>query len=99
VLISFPVNQLKQGHNVFLLSRTFKNGAGSGKNRTHKPFRHAVTQKRLSQCASLDCVDTARLEKITLYIVAPADGKVAEILVPEGSKVPVGTVVGYVEGE
>jgi pyruvate/2-oxoglutarate dehydrogenase complex dihydrolipoamide acyltransferase (E2) component len=38
-------------------------------------------------------------EKITLYIVAPADGTVAEILVPEGSKVPIGTVVGVVEGD
>ncbi len=37
-------------------------------------------------------------EKITLYIPAPADGILSEIMVPEGTAVHVGTVVGIVEG-
>lgn len=40
----------------------------------------------------------ATTEKITLYISAPVDGVLAEILVEKGTKVQVGTVVGAVEG-
>ncbi len=38
-------------------------------------------------------------EKVALYVPAPADGVLAEIRVPEGTKVPVGEVVGIVRGE
>jgi pyruvate/2-oxoglutarate dehydrogenase complex dihydrolipoamide acyltransferase (E2) component len=37
-------------------------------------------------------------EKITLYIVAPADGTLAEILLPTGQQAGVGDVLGFVEG-
>jgi len=37
-------------------------------------------------------------EKITLYITAPADGTLAEILMETGSRANVGDVVGVVEG-
>jgi len=40
----------------------------------------------------------ANTEKITLYVVAPADGVVKEILVPEGGQASVGDVLGRVEG-
>jgi pyruvate/2-oxoglutarate dehydrogenase complex dihydrolipoamide acyltransferase (E2) component len=39
----------------------------------------------------------ATTEKITLYVTAPADGKLVEILVPVGEKVKVGDVLGFVE--
>jgi 2-oxoglutarate dehydrogenase E2 component (dihydrolipoamide succinyltransferase) len=37
-------------------------------------------------------------EKITLYVVAPADGTLAEVSLAEGAQANVGDVVGYVEG-
>jgi 2-oxoglutarate dehydrogenase E2 component (dihydrolipoamide succinyltransferase) len=37
-------------------------------------------------------------EKITLYVVAPADGTLAEITLAEDAQANVGDVVGYVEG-
>jgi 2-oxoglutarate dehydrogenase E2 component (dihydrolipoamide succinyltransferase) len=40
----------------------------------------------------------ATTEKITLYVVAPANGTLTEIIVPVGSMVDVGTVIGIVEG-
>jgi len=40
----------------------------------------------------------ASTEKITLYVIAPADGVVKEILVPEGGEASVGDVLGRVEG-
>jgi 2-oxoglutarate dehydrogenase E2 component (dihydrolipoamide succinyltransferase) len=41
----------------------------------------------------------ATTEKIALYVPAPVDGVVAEILVPEGAKAKVGDVIGVVEGD
>lgn len=40
----------------------------------------------------------AKTEKITLYVVVPADGKLVEILAPAGQMVSVGEVIGHVEG-
>ena len=40
----------------------------------------------------------ATTEKITLYVTAPADGTLSEITVSAGSKVNVGTVIGFLEG-
>jgi pyruvate/2-oxoglutarate dehydrogenase complex dihydrolipoamide acyltransferase (E2) component len=40
----------------------------------------------------------ATTEKITLYVTAPAQGTLSEIFVEVGSKVPVGTVIGALEG-
>jgi pyruvate/2-oxoglutarate dehydrogenase complex dihydrolipoamide acyltransferase (E2) component len=40
----------------------------------------------------------ATTEKITLYVTAPADGMLSEIIVEAGSKVKVGTVIGVLEG-
>lgn len=40
----------------------------------------------------------AKTEKITLYVPAPADGKLVEILIQPGAVVDVGEVLGYVEG-
>lgn len=40
----------------------------------------------------------ATTEKITLYVTAPADGTVSEIIVAAGAKVKVGTVIGVLEG-
>ena len=39
----------------------------------------------------------ATTEKITLYITAPADGRLAEIRVEAGKKVKVGGVIGVIE--
>lgn len=39
----------------------------------------------------------ATTEKITLYVTAPADGKLVEILVPVGEQAKVGDVIGFVE--
>jgi pyruvate/2-oxoglutarate dehydrogenase complex dihydrolipoamide acyltransferase (E2) component len=41
----------------------------------------------------------ANTEKITLYVVAPADGVLEEILVPEGEEASVGDVLGRVQGD
>ena len=40
----------------------------------------------------------ATTEKITLYVTAPADGTLSEIIVEPGTKVKVGTVIGVLEG-
>jgi pyruvate/2-oxoglutarate dehydrogenase complex dihydrolipoamide acyltransferase (E2) component len=40
----------------------------------------------------------ATTEKITLYVTAPAEGTLSEIIVTAGSKVKVGTVIGVLEG-
>ena len=40
----------------------------------------------------------ATTEKITLYVTAPADGTLSEIIVAAGTKVKVGTVIGVLEG-
>lgn len=40
----------------------------------------------------------AKTEKINLYATAPETGKLTEILIPAGQQVPVGEVIGYVEG-
>lgn len=40
----------------------------------------------------------ANTEKITLYVVAPVDGEVEEILVPEGGEARVGDILGRVKG-
>jgi pyruvate/2-oxoglutarate dehydrogenase complex dihydrolipoamide acyltransferase (E2) component len=40
----------------------------------------------------------ASTEKITLYVPAPADGTLTEILVSEGTKVNVGDALGTIEG-
>ncbi len=40
----------------------------------------------------------ATTEKITLYVTAPADGILSEIIVAAGAKVNVGTVIGVLEG-
>jgi 2-oxoglutarate dehydrogenase E2 component (dihydrolipoamide succinyltransferase) len=40
----------------------------------------------------------ANTEKVTLYVIAPADGVLTEILVPEGGLASVGDVLGRVEG-
>ncbi len=40
----------------------------------------------------------ATTEKITLYVTAPADGILTEIIVAVGSKVKVGAVIGVLEG-
>jgi len=40
----------------------------------------------------------ATTEKITLYVTAPADGTLSEILTEPGTKVKVGTVIGALEG-
>jgi len=42
-------------------------------------------------------VAMATTSKITLYITAPDDGVLSKIIVPEGSKVPIGTVIGILE--
>jgi pyruvate/2-oxoglutarate dehydrogenase complex dihydrolipoamide acyltransferase (E2) component len=42
-------------------------------------------------------VAMATTSKITLYVTAPADGILSKIIVSEGSKVPVGTVIGIIE--
>ena len=41
----------------------------------------------------------ATTEKITLYVTAPADGTLSEIIVTAGSKVKVGTIIGVLEGD
>ena len=41
----------------------------------------------------------ATTEKITLYVTAPADGTLSEIISAAGSKVKVGTVIGVLEGD
>lgn len=41
----------------------------------------------------------ATTEKITLYVTAPVDGTLSEILVEAGSKVKVGTIIGVLEGD
>ena len=40
----------------------------------------------------------ATTEKITLYVTAPAEGKLIEIVAAAGSKVKVGAVIGVLEG-
>ena len=40
----------------------------------------------------------ATTEKITLYVTAPAEGTLSEVIVAAGSKVKVGTVIGVLEG-
>jgi len=40
----------------------------------------------------------ARTEKITLYVTAPADGQLVEVLTPVGGQARVGDVIGFVEG-
>ena len=40
----------------------------------------------------------ATTEKITLYVTAPADGTLSEIIIEPGTKVKVGTVIGVLEG-
>ena len=40
----------------------------------------------------------ATTEKITLYVSAPADGILSEILIKTGTKVKVGTVIGLLDG-
>lgn len=40
----------------------------------------------------------ATTEKITLYVTAPAEGTLREIVVSAGTKVAVGTVIGVLEG-
>ena len=40
----------------------------------------------------------ATTEKITLYVTAPADGTLSEILIEPGTKVKVGAVIGVLEG-
>lgn len=40
----------------------------------------------------------ATTEKITLYVTAPANGTLTEILVQVGSKAKVGAVIGAMEG-
>jgi len=40
----------------------------------------------------------ATTEKITLYVTAPADGTLSQILVEPGTKVKVGAVIGVLEG-
>jgi pyruvate/2-oxoglutarate dehydrogenase complex dihydrolipoamide acyltransferase (E2) component len=40
----------------------------------------------------------ATTEKITLYVTAPTDGTLVEIVVPAGGKARVGEVIGVVEG-
>ena len=40
----------------------------------------------------------ATTEKITLYVTAPAEGMLSEIIVTPGAKVKVGTVIGVLEG-
>ena len=40
----------------------------------------------------------ATTEKITLYVTAPAEGTLSEIIVAVGSKVKVDTVIGVIEG-
>ena len=40
----------------------------------------------------------ATTEKITLYVTAPADGTLSEILTAPGTRVKVGTVIGALEG-
>lgn len=40
----------------------------------------------------------ATTEKITLYVTAPADGTLVEVLAPVGAKVRVGQVIGVMEG-
>lgn len=39
-----------------------------------------------------------KTEKISLYVTAPESGKLAEIVHQAGSMIPVGEVIGYVEG-
>ena len=41
----------------------------------------------------------ATTEKITLYVTAPADGTLSEIIVEAGQKVKVGTKIGVLEGD
>jgi pyruvate/2-oxoglutarate dehydrogenase complex dihydrolipoamide acyltransferase (E2) component len=41
----------------------------------------------------------ATTEKITLYLSAPVDGVLSEILAEKGTRVKVGDVVGAVEGD
>jgi pyruvate/2-oxoglutarate dehydrogenase complex dihydrolipoamide acyltransferase (E2) component len=40
----------------------------------------------------------ATTEKITLYVTAPADGTLSEIIIKPGTRVKVGTVIGVLEG-
>jgi pyruvate/2-oxoglutarate dehydrogenase complex dihydrolipoamide acyltransferase (E2) component len=40
----------------------------------------------------------ATTEKITLYVTAPTNGTLVEIIAPVGSQVQVGEVIGVVEG-
>jgi len=39
----------------------------------------------------------AKTEKITLYITAPADGHISEVLVTAGKAAGVGDLIGYLE--
>ncbi|MCF8083726.1 MAG: lipoyl domain-containing protein [Deltaproteobacteria bacterium] len=41
----------------------------------------------------------ATTEKITLYVTAPADGTLKEIIVSAGTKTKIGTVIGILAGE
>ncbi len=45
-----------------------------------------------------DDLAEATTEKITLYVTAPVQGTLSEILVEAGAKVKVGTVIGALEG-
>lgn len=38
-------------------------------------------------------------EKVSLYISSPVNGTLAEIISAPGSEIPVGAIVGYVEGD
>ncbi len=40
----------------------------------------------------------ATTEKINLYVIAPANGKLVEILAPVGEQAMVDDVIGFVEG-
>ncbi|MDW8065721.1 MAG: lipoyl domain-containing protein [Anaerolineae bacterium] len=44
-------------------------------------------------------VAEAKTEKITLYITAPATGRLVEIRVPAGQQARVGEVIGFIEGD
>lgn len=41
----------------------------------------------------------AKTEKITLYVTAPANGRLAEITAAAGQKAGVGDVIGLIEGD
>jgi len=59
----------------------------------------AVWHKNVGEHVKKDeDVVEANTEKITLYVVAPADGVIEEILVPEGGEARVGDILGRVKG-